>query len=79
MGRVLAIGLDSGTRAVIEQKASAGSLPNLARFRGRAARHALESGPGHRHGILWPQFITGTVLVRFPRSEDVGVKGVDGL
>ncbi len=59
MGRVLAIGLDSGTAAVVERLAAEGTLPNFAAMRPRAARYHLHSGPHHRHGMLWPQFIAG--------------------
>jgi predicted AlkP superfamily phosphohydrolase/phosphomutase len=59
MARVLAIGLDSGTGAVLDDLARDGALPNLAAMRPQAARYELDSGPGHRHGMLWPQFITG--------------------
>jgi predicted AlkP superfamily phosphohydrolase/phosphomutase len=59
MARVLAIGLDSGTAGVVETLAREGALPNLGRMRPAAARYELRSGPSHRHGMLWPQFITG--------------------
>jgi predicted AlkP superfamily phosphohydrolase/phosphomutase len=59
MARVLAIGLDSGAAAPINDLARDGALPNFERMRTAAARYELHSGPGHRHGLLWPQFITG--------------------
>ncbi|HEX4778307.1 MAG TPA: hypothetical protein VFW74_16140 [Acidimicrobiia bacterium] len=59
MGRVVAIGLDSGSREIVDALARQGTLPALGRLRGRAARFGLRSGPAHRHGMLWPQFVTG--------------------
>ncbi|HEY7134925.1 MAG TPA: hypothetical protein VIB48_07655 [Acidimicrobiia bacterium] len=60
MTRVLAIGLDSATGHVLDDLARRGELTNLARLRADAARYQLRSGHGHRHGMLWPQFIAGT-------------------
>lgn len=59
MSRVLAIGVDSGTASVIDELAADGTLPHLSRMRSQSARYLLRSGPGHRHGMLWPQFNTG--------------------
>lgn len=59
MGRVVAIGLDSGSRTLVDVLARQGVLPELGRLRPRAARYSLRSGPAHRHGMLWPQFVTG--------------------
>ncbi len=59
MARVLAIGVDSGTGAVIDELAHDGVLPHLSAMRPQSARYELRSGPGHRHGLLWPQFNTG--------------------
>jgi predicted AlkP superfamily phosphohydrolase/phosphomutase len=59
MGRVVAIGLDSGSREIVDALARQGALPALGRLRRRAARYALRSGPAHRHGTLWTQFVTG--------------------
>lgn len=64
MTRVLAIGLDSATGDVVDGLARQGSLTNLARLRPDAARYRLRSGLGHRHGMLWPQLISG-VPARF--------------
>ena len=59
MGRVIALGLDSASIGVIEEFAAAGFLPHFAALRERSVRCRLRSGPGFRHGTLWPQFVTG--------------------
>jgi predicted AlkP superfamily phosphohydrolase/phosphomutase len=59
MRRVIAIGVDAASIALIEELADAGSLPNLKALRTRSVRVPLHSEPTHRHGVLWPQFVAG--------------------
>ena len=59
MGRVIGLGLDSGSIGLIEELIAAGGLPHLAALRSRSARVALDSDPTFRHAVLWPQFSAG--------------------
>lgn len=57
--RLLAVGVDSASVDLIDELIQHGALPRLAELRARSARARLQSGPAHRHGMLWPQFHTG--------------------
>ncbi|MGZ4794401.1 MAG: hypothetical protein ACXVJ7_09115 [Acidimicrobiia bacterium] len=59
MGRVCAVGVDAASIALIDELCDTGHLPNLRALRDRSARARLHSAPGHRHGMLWTQFVTG--------------------
>ncbi len=62
MGRVLAVGIDSGAIGLIEELGAAGLLPSFEQTRRRSARLRLHSDPNHRHGMLWTQFISGRAV-----------------
>ena len=59
MGRVIGLGLDSGSISLIEELIASGGLPNLAALRSRSSRVVLDSDPTYRHAVLWPQFSAG--------------------
>jgi predicted AlkP superfamily phosphohydrolase/phosphomutase len=56
---VIAVGIDAGSIELIEALIAQGALPRLSRLRQRSVRVPLESGPAHRHGVVWPQFVAG--------------------
>lgn len=56
---MLAIGVDAASHVLLDQLIRAGELPALGELRARSARCELRSGEGHRHGVLWTQFIYG--------------------
>lgn len=60
MARVIGLGIDTGSIALIEELVAAGALPNLAALRERSSRVQLDGAPNHRYGMLWPQFVAGS-------------------
>lgn len=60
MRRVIGIGLDGGSIEFIEELIAAGRLPHLARLREESARVSLQDELAYRHGLGWPQFVSGS-------------------
>jgi len=60
--RVCAIGLDSASIDLVDALCARGVLPNFVALRERSERRRLRSGDGHRHGLLWPQFVAASAL-----------------
>lgn len=60
MQRVIGIGLDGASIEFIEEMIAAGRLPHFARLREASARVVLHDEMAYRHGLVWPQFVSGS-------------------
>ncbi|MGH9548131.1 MAG: alkaline phosphatase family protein, partial [Terriglobales bacterium] len=57
--KVLMIGLDAADRAVVENLAESGRLPNIQRLRQRGVRGTLRALPALGDDAVWTSFATG--------------------
>ncbi len=65
--RVLFLGLDGGTRSVLEAASDRGWMPNLAAFWRRSARGTLRSSAPMITPVAWTSFLTGCT----PRTHGI--------